>query len=66
VYKDIIIDSSNSNNFAQLKSGRIILISDISCKHILLSSVSLTDFGISKLTNLFEYSCGSKEIGVYN
>jgi len=50
-------------NFVQLKSRRIIRISDISCSSH--GSVSLTGFGISKLINLFEYSCDSKEIGVY-
>lgn len=63
VYKGMVIDSPNANNLVQLESGRIIRISDISYNFD--GSVSLTGFGISKLTNLFEYSCDSKEIGVY-
>ncbi|KYQ47379.1 hypothetical protein ALC60_13597 [Trachymyrmex zeteki] len=59
----LFIDSSNANNLVQLESGRIIRISDIS--YSFEGSVSLTGFGISKLTNLFEYPCDSKEIGVY-
>lgn len=64
LHKGMIIDSSNSNSLVQLESGRIIRIRVLDLSYSSDGSVSLTGFGISK-SNLFEYPCDSKEIGVY-